>query len=130
MKTITGIEVIRVRNRVIKSQVMEACKLTEDEYEMFLFESGIEWIKQRIYNDPAVVLAISSEAFFWKWYKNQWFQREDHFLADHVIFIMMPRPDVDKLLKAEWKRAHDVTKITSFPSGPEWDRLVKRVFKA
>ncbi len=129
MKTITGIEQIRVRNRVIKSQVMEACKITEEEYEMLLFESGIDWIKSKCYNDPEVVTALSTESYFWNWYKNQWFQKENDFLADHVIFIMMPRPDVDQLMKAEWKRVHHCSKILAFPNGPEWDKVIKKVFK-
>jgi hypothetical protein len=127
MKTLTGIEQIRVRNQVIKSQVIEACNITEDVYNNYLFEAGLAWIASKCYDDPEVVSIISQEAYFWKWFMNHWFMRENDFLAENTLMVLKTSPASKELMYNLWLELHKPYRINCYPSGIEWDMITKKL---
>jgi|JI8StandDraft_2_1071088.scaffolds.fasta_scaffold214177_2 hypothetical protein len=128
MKTLTGIEQIRVRNQVIKTQIIEACNINEDIYNNYLFEAGISWISDKCYQDEAVIAIISQEPWFWKWFMNHWFTRENDFLATYTLMVLSPTAQSKELMYNLWLDLHKSYRINVYPSGIEWDAILKKLY--
>ena len=128
-KTVTGIEAIRLRNQVIKNEILESCLLEEDFYNMFMYEQGLEWIKTHVFPDETTVSVVSSSPYFWNWFKNQWYIRENDFLADYVLYILRGDHRDQQFLNYCWKHLHRIDLMKVFPTGPEWDKVLNELYK-
>ena len=129
-KPITGIESIRIRNRVIRDEVIDCCGINEDVYNNMLFERGIEWINTNMPKDDKTMSIVSSSSFYWQWFKNHWFTRENDFLADYWLYIMRGDEQDKKFLYYNWLNLHRIDLMKVFPSGNEWDAILKQIFNA
>jgi hypothetical protein len=128
-KTITGIGAIRIRNQMIKQEVLASCLVTEEVYNTFMFEQGLLWIKTHVFNDEQTVSVVSASPYFWNWFKNQWYIRENDFLADYVLYILRGDLRDQKFLNYCWKNLHRVDLMNVFPNGPEWDSVLNDLYK-
>lgn len=129
-KPITGIESIRIRNKVIRDEVIDCCNITEDIYNNMLFERGIEWISTNMPKDDRTMSIVSSSSFYWQWFKNHWFTRENDFLADYWLYIMRGDEQDKKFLYYNWLNLHRIDLMQVFPSGADWDVILKQIFNA
>lgn len=118
---------MKTKYRINKIQVIEAIGFTVEQYNDVLFESGIAWIKEQVWNDDVLTLKVSSNTFFWQWYTNQWNIIEDAFLMDHYLYVL--QGEHEEFLKYAWGLAHDIKRINTFPSGAEWDKLMQGIIK-
>lgn len=119
--------VMKTMYKLNKAQIIESCGITEGKYTDFQFETGLEWIKENLWNDEAIIVIISSSPVFWDWFLNQWNHRDDDFIIDNLNIILNNDPNCELLSK--WYQVHEVKNLNQFPQGKKWDRLVTHVIK-
>ncbi len=70
--TLTHPEKISLENKTVKQQIIELLGGTVDQYNMFQYETGIDFLEfecEGVYDD---VTRIAKTELFWAWWRNQW----------------------------------------------------------
>ena len=126
-KTKTHVQVMKTKYRLNKAQLIESCGITDEHYAEFMFETGIAWIKENLWNDERAISLISSSPVFWDWFSNEWNLRDDRFIMHYLNYVLSGQ--FSEILYAWWTASHEVRMIKGFPQGDKWDRLVSSVIK-
>jgi DNA-binding GntR family transcriptional regulator len=86
----------------LKSQILKACRLTEEELTDMQLDTAHEYLVDITHNDEWAITQIKSTALFWKWWMQQWHQRDEEFLNCLVH-------------KCNWNKASDYMKAKLQP---------------
>jgi len=79
-KKITHIETRRLEGEFNKQFIQEATEMTEMEYNEFLFNVGIEFLKETYGEGQPEFIRFSRMPFFWKWWRQEYFLWEQDLL--------------------------------------------------
>lgn len=112
-----------------KQLILECCGITEDAYNSIVYECGITWVANHVWNSEEVITHVTAQEYYWHWFINQWNMREDEFLCDHTLYVMDGRftKHLYNWLMARHERFVTVGKI--YPSGDTWNKIVKDLWK-
>lgn len=119
--------VIKTLHRLNKAQVIESCGISDGKYSDHQFETGISWIKEKLWDDEGIVSMISCSPVFWDWFINEWNKREDDFIMNNLERILDNEPK--HLMLDSWLEAHSTAKLHEFPKGKKWEKLISSVIK-
>lgn len=75
--------IIQKQNQKAISQKMRVCEMLNwdvEQYHMFQYETGINYLTLYIPNDPYGVDQLTRSRIFWAWWKNAWSQRDENFI--------------------------------------------------
>jgi hypothetical protein len=67
----------------LKQQVCQLLQWADEDFAAFQYEMGLAYLKEYIPNDPHGADQLSRSKTFWNWWKNQWAQRDEKFIAMH-----------------------------------------------
>lgn len=74
-----------------KGMIYAALRLNDSSYHQLVFDTGLEWIRQRwSLNDEGVVYTTAKSEQFWKWWRNQWELRDAQFVYETQLERLLP----------------------------------------
>jgi hypothetical protein len=109
MKTKSQAMVMKTKYELNKEQIMENIGVDSVQYNVFMNDVAMQWVRSRILNDEDVLNKITEQPDFWMWWINQWNLREDAFLRLYSYFTVPG--GFEKFLHPEWLKIHDISNI-------------------
>jgi hypothetical protein len=132
-KQIPHVEVMSRKYAANKALLLTECNVSLDAYNIYMYNQAIAWIRSNIWNDDAMVDALTEQALFWAWWINQWNMREDAFIHECLEYIISG-DDFSDILHHGWVGIHVVTNINVQINQPEWlqdayNNIISQTFK-
>ena len=81
MKRITHIEAQRAKAQQLKLQVCQLLNCTEEQYCEYQLKEGRMFLQSFISRSPSEIDEILATRAYWAWWRNQWMQRDECFIA-------------------------------------------------
>lgn len=93
----------------VKKEVLKVLSWKEEQYNDFVIDTGIAYLREMCQNDAHVQFFIGSRVF-WNWWRNYWSNRDAGFLD-----TWMPFDDAEEL----YRETHDAKTLAKalYPNG-------------
>jgi hypothetical protein len=111
-----------------KRDILHAIGMTEDEYNIFQFDTAVEWLHQKVWDDTELVNFIIADHEFKSWWQLQWNLREDAFVWDYIGYLIAP-DNFKAYVSQAWRDIHRVKYINLLLPEELIARSVKKISK-
>lgn len=118
-KHLPHVEVMARKYQANKAILLQECHVSEDAYNLTIFNSAIAWIRANVWDDNDMVDALTNQPEFWAWWVNQWNMREDALIHEYLEYIIS-EDDWSDLLYPAWVNIHKVDCINLLVKQPDW----------
>lgn len=118
-KHIPHVEVMSRKYAANKAMLLVECNISQDAYNVHLYNQAIAWIRANVWNDDVMVDALTEQKEFWAWWINQWNMREDAFIHEYLEYIISD-DNFSDILHHAWVSIHVVANINVELSQPDW----------
>lgn len=81
MKTITHTQVVKQQNLTVKQQIQQTLGITHEQYCELQFKMGLSYLNLETEGNYPQTQIIAETKFFWSWWMNHWYKRDETFLA-------------------------------------------------
>ncbi|MBX7204179.1 MAG: hypothetical protein K1X81_02030 [Bacteroidia bacterium] len=98
----------------IQERITAMVGVSADDYARLVFETGIEYAGMLTGGNEQAVSRVIQTKTFWKWFKNQWQQIDEVFLAAYRIADRNDS-DVRESLRLMWIEEHNPEAIKAKP---------------
>ena len=116
-KQIPHVEVMSRKYAANKAVLLTECHISEDAYHVHVYNQAISWIRANVWNDDAMVDALTAQGDFWQWWVNQWNMREDAMIHEYLEYILSP-DDWSDVLQKVWHDTHHAVRLEIHQ--PDW----------
>lgn len=69
----------------LQAEVLQLLNWSKDEFSIFMYETGIEYLKAYFGKDEEVIDRLSERREFWNWFKNHWYYRDKSFFESFLL---------------------------------------------
>lgn len=104
---------------------MKALHLTEYEYGDMVLQYGNLWMQRYFGTQEAIIQALNSSKSFWKWWVNQWNNRDDQFIHEYSCLLNIGTKDFTMDLYTMHHDVHSLKIIPNIIVVREVGRLIK-----
>ncbi len=92
---------------------MKAMGWTDMQYAEIVMHSAEDWIRFHFLDEEIMLNVLTRSAMFWKWWKNQWEQRDARFIEvtgiDLIDFPVDKR--MQQTINNEYYKLHDISRL-------------------
>jgi hypothetical protein len=96
-----------------KQHIMKAMGWTDMQYAEIVMHSAEDWIRFHFLDEEIMLNVLTRSAMFWKWWKNQWEQRDARFIEvtgiDLIDFPVDKR--MQQTINNEYYKLHDISRL-------------------
>lgn len=116
MSQTTHIDDVRIERDYERKQVLWLTKMTEEELDGFMFETGIAWMEKFLVMHPDLAKELLGYEELWQWWRNEW-ARVDHW---QVLPQLYKAHATGRY--AEYRMAHQQIFVYGSPAGKALSR--------
>lgn len=69
----------------LKNEVMKLLNWNDEEFQAFVFETGMTYLEQYFLDDVDAVNKLKVKKEFWNWFKNHWIYRDQAFFESFFL---------------------------------------------
>lgn len=63
--------------KAIQQHILQACNMTEEQYQNHLFETGMATVEHMSHGNINSAMIVAQYKFYWNWFKNIWEQHDN-----------------------------------------------------
>lgn len=64
----------------LTEQILQLLEWTDEQLSMFIFETGLDYLKAYFGDDQQAIDIVKKRKQFWNWFKNHWLARDQSFV--------------------------------------------------
>lgn len=93
-----------------KQYILKALNWCEQKYGQVVMDTAIAWINLHFKGEHIMVDVLTRSPLFWKWWKNQWEQRDNRFVEVTAIDLLdYPiNNELFEVINEEYCNLHDI----------------------
>lgn len=81
MKT-TTIQLSSITRSDVMQEIFDLLHMTKEQHSAFIYEVGCEYLTAFFGKNVSAIKEVEGRKEFWNWFKNQWYIRDERFVAD------------------------------------------------
>lgn len=101
-----------------KHIIKQALMLTDQQYAEMVMQFAHQWMQRYFGNEEVIISALHHSGWFWKWWVNQWDNRDEDFVQiTGLEYAQFPLDkEVLKEVLSDYQIHHDVHRLRIVPN--------------